>query len=592
MLNSVELSARELGMLKLMVDFFADNPELTAKIESYTAAHYALVTTYSENFGIPAEDAIKVFEELQKKINDSEYVYVKAPTPLRKLLQLPREELDMLRVLIDYFCENPKMAPAGSFLSKRTDALAEAHHWFYGSNGGNGEVSREILKNLIETLQTAVYVKVETLVPLIVTPNPYEAALKQLDTAAEKLNIDPGVHEILKRPMRVLIVNIPIVMDDGSIRVFTGYRVQYNDALGPTKGGIRYHPELTLDEVTALAAWMTWKTAVTGLPLGGGKGGIRCNPKEMSKTELESLTRGYARAMARFIGPFTDVPAPDVYTTAEMMAWIMDEYSEIVGYPAFGVVTGKPINVGGSRGRNEATSRGVMYTVVEAAKHLGINLKGATVAVQGYGNVGYHAARLLHEIGCKIIAVSDSKGGTFNPKGLDPQKVLEHKNNTGSVVDYPGSSFVTNEQLLELECDILVPAALENQITKTNADKIKAKIVAEGANGPTTPEADEALFKKGVFVIPDILANSGGVIVSYFEQVQNQMNYYWSEEEVRDKLKGTITNAFNDVLNMSKQHNVNMRVAAYILAVKRVADAMLARKGKAITTIESSIMPT
>jgi glutamate dehydrogenase/leucine dehydrogenase len=592
MLNSVELSARELGMLKLMVDFFADNPELTVKIESYTTAHYALVTTYSENFGIPTEDALKVFEELQKKINDSEYVYVKAPAPLKKLLQLPREEVNMLRVLIDYFCENPKMAPAGSFLSKRTDALAEAYHWFYGSNGGNGEVSREILKNLIETLQTAVYVKVETLAPLLVTPNPYEAALKQLDIAAEKLKIDPGVHEILKRPMRVIIVNIPVVMDDGSIRVFTGYRVQYNDALGPTKGGIRYHPELTLDEVTALAAWMTWKTAVTGLPLGGGKGGIRCNPKEMSKTELESLTRGYARAIAKFIGPFTDVPAPDVYTTAEMMAWIMDEYSEIVGYPAFGVVTGKPITVGGSRGRNEATSRGVMYTVVEAAKHLGIDLKGAMVAVQGYGNVGYHAARLLHEAGCKIIAVSDSKGGALNPKGLDPQKVLEHKNNTGSVVDYPGSSFITNEQLLELECDILVPAALENQITKANADKIKAKIVAEGANGPTTPEADEILFKKGVFVIPDILANSGGVIVSYFEQVQNQMNYYWSEEEVRDKLKDTITNAFHDVLGMSKQHNVNMRVAAYMLAVKRVADAMLARKGKSITTIESSIIPT
>jgi len=592
MLSSVELSARELGMLKLMADFFADKPELTAKIESYTAAHYALVTTYSENFGIPAEDAIKVFEELQKKVNDSEYIYVKAPAPLRKLLQLPREELDMLRVLIDYFCENPKMAPAGSFLSKRTDALAEAYHWFHGSNGGNGEVSREILKNLIETLQTAVYVKIETLAPLLVTPNPYEAALKQLDIAAEKLNLDPGIHEILKRPMRVFIVNIPVVMDDGSIRVFTGYRVQYNDALGPTKGGIRYHPELTLDEVTALSAWMTWKTAVTGLPLGGGKGGIRCNPKEMSKTELESLTRGYARAMARFIGPFTDVPAPDVYTTPEMMAWIMDEYSEIVGYPAFGVVTGKPINVGGSRGRNEATSRGVMYTVVEAAKHLGINLKGATVAVQGYGNVGYHAAHLLHEIGCKIIAVSDSKGGAFNPKGLDPQKVLEYKNNTGSVVDYPGSGLVTNEQLLELECDILVPAALENQITKANADKIKAKIVAEGANGPTTPEADETLLKKGVFVIPDILANSGGVIVSYFEQVQNQMNYYWSEEEVRDKLKDTITNAFNDVLSMSKQHNVNMRVAAYILAVNRVAGAMLARKGKAITTLESTITPT
>ena len=586
MLNSLELSARELGMLKLMADFFAENPELTAKIESYTTAHYALVTTYSENFGIPAEDAWKVFEGLQKKISETEYIYIKAPTPLRRLLPLSGEELNMMCVLIDYFSENPKMAPAGSFLSKRTDALVEAYQWFYGSSGGNGEVAGEILQNLIEKLRTAVFVKIETLAPVIATPNPYEAALKQLDIAAEKLNLDPGIHEILKRPMRAFIVNIPVVMDDGGVRVFTGYRVQYNDALGPTKGGIRYHPDLTLDEVTALAAWMTWKTAVTGLPLGGGKGGIRCNPKEMSKGELERLTRGYARAIAKFIGPFTDVPAPDVYTTAEMMAWIMDEYSEIVGYPAFGVVTGKPINVGGSLGRNEATSRGVMYTVVEAAKHLGINLEGATVAVQGYGNVGYNAARLLHEIGCKIIAVSDSKGGAYNSEGLDPAKVLEYKNKTSLVLDYPGSSVLTNEQLLELECDILVPAALENQITGANAANIKAKIVAEGANGPVTPEADEILFKKGVFVIPDILANSGGVIVSYFEQVQNQMNYYWAEDEVRAKLKDAITKAFNDVISMSKQHNVNMRVAAYMLAVKRVADALMARKGGAITSIE------
>jgi glutamate dehydrogenase/leucine dehydrogenase len=592
MLNSVELSARELGMLKLMVDFFAEKPELTAKIESYTTAHYALVTTYSENFGIPTEDAWKVFENLQKKINEAEYIHVKAPAPLRKMLPLIREELNMLKVLIDYFSENPRMAPAGSFLSNRTEALAEAYHWFYGSNGGNGEIAGEILQKLIEKLQTAVFVKVETLTPIIATPNPYEAALKQLDIAAEKLNLDPGIHEILKHPMRAFIVNIPIVMDDGGVRVFTGYRVQYNDALGPTKGGIRYHPDLSLDEVTALAAWMTWKTAVTGLPLGGSKGGIRCNPKEMSKAELERLTRGYARAISKFIGPFSDVPAPDVYTTAEMMAWIMDEYSEIVGYPAFGVVTGKPINVGGSRGRNEATSRGLMYTVVEAAKHLGINLKGATVAVQGYGNVGYNAARLLNEVDCKIIAVSDSKGGAYNRDGLDPEKVLEHKNKTGSVVDYPGSSFITNEQLLELECDILVPAALENQITEANAANIKAKIVAEGANGPVTPEADEILFKKGIFVIPDILANSGGVIVSYFEQVQNQMNYYWSEEEVRAKLKDTIINAFNDILVMSEKHNVNMRVAAYMLAVKRVADAVLVRKGKAISSVETSVVPS
>jgi glutamate dehydrogenase/leucine dehydrogenase len=377
-------------------------------------------------------------------------------------------------------------------------------------------------------------------------------------------------------------------MDDGNVRVFSGFRVQYNDALGPTKGGIRYHPELTLDEVTALSAWMTWKTAVTGLPLGGGKGGIRCNPKEMSKGELERLTRGYARAMSRFIGPYTDVPAPDVYTNAEMMAWIMDEYSEIVGYPAFGVVTGKPVNVGGSLGRNEATSRGLMYTVEEAAKHLSVDLKHATVAVQGYGNVGYHAARLLHELGCKIVAVSDSRGGIYDPKGLDPEKVMDHKNKTGSVVDYPSCSEITNKQVLELEVDILAPSALENQITESNAGNIKAKIVAEGANGPATPEADEILYKNGVFVIPDILANSGGVIVSYFEQVQNQMLYYWSEEEVRSRLKDTITKAFHDVLGMSKQHNVNMRVAAYMLAVKRVANAMLARKGKAMVTVEAS----
>jgi glutamate dehydrogenase len=586
MLNLVEISAKELGLMKLMVDFFAEKPELTAKIESYTTANYALMTTYSENFGVPTEEAWEAFEELKKKINSAEYVTVAAPAPLRKTLPLPNEELDMLRVMIDHFSENPRMSPAGSFLSGRSENLAETYHWFYGSNG-NGEVSREILQNLVEKLQTTTSVKLETLVPIITTPNPYEAALRQLDIAAKELKLDQCVHEVLKNPMRAFIVHIPVIMDDGSTRVFTGYRVQYNDALGPTKGGLRYHPDLTLDEVTALAAWMTWKTAVTGLPLGGGKGGIRCNSKEMSKGELERLTRGYARAMARYIGPQTDVPAPDVYTTAEMMGWIMDEYSEIAGYPVFGVVTGKPINVGGSLGRNESTSRGLMYTVIEAAKHLGIKLKGATVAVQGYGNVGYHAARLLHETGCKIIAVSDSKGGAYNPKGLDPVKVLEHKDSTGSVIGYPESSFISNEQVLELECDILVPAALENQITEANATNIKAKIVAEGANGPVRPEADPILRQKGAFDIPDILANSGGVIVSYFEQVQNQMNYYWTEEEVRDRLESTITKAFKDVLAMSQQHNVDMRSAAYMLAVKRVADAMCARKGKTLVPVEN-----
>jgi glutamate dehydrogenase len=585
MLNCVELSGRELGMIKLMTDFFAEKPELTAKIESYTTAHYALTTTYGENFGIPEADASKIFEELQKKVNDAEYIHVEAPYPLKKLRPLTKDEINMLRVLVDYFSEGPKMAPAGSFSPRRPEAIIQAYLWFYGSSVGNGEAARENFQNLVEKFQTSVSVRFETLAPVVASPNPYEAVLKLLDIAAEKLNLDPGLHEMLKRPMRTIIVNIPVVMDDGSTRVFTGYRVQYNDALGPTKGGIRYHPELTLDEVVALSAWMTWKTAVTGLPLGGGKGGIRCSPKDMSPGELERLTRGYARAFAKFIGPYSDIPAPDVYTDAQTMAWIMDEYSEMVGYNAFGVVTGKPVRVGGSLGRNEATSRGVMYTIIEAARHLGMELKNATVAIQGFGNVGSHAARLLHGLGCKIVAVSDSKGGICNSKGLDPMKVSEHKSATGSVIGFKGCKEITNDQLLELECDILVPSALENQITRANADRIKARIVAEGANGPTTPEADEILFKKNVFVIPDILANSGGVIVSYFEQVQNQMNYYWPEEEVRTKLEHTIVNAFSDVLAVAQQYNVNMRVAAYMNAIKRVAEAMQVRKRTSIPLV-------
>ena len=585
MLSPIELTGRELGMIKLMTDFFVEKPELTAKIESYTTAHYALVTTYSENFGISEADAWGTLEELQKKVNEAEYVRVEAPRPIKKWLQLSNDEINMLRAMIDYFSANPKMSPAGSFTTKRSDSIVEAYHWFFGgSPNGNGEVVRENFQNLVEKLQTSVSIQLETLTPIVASPNPYEAVLKLLDMAAKNLNLDPGLHEMLKRPMRTIIVNFPVVMDDGTIQVFTGYRVQYNDVLGPTKGGIRYHPDLMLDEVIALSAWMTWKTAVTGLPLGGSKGGIRCNPKGMSPGELEKLTRGYTRAIARFIGPQYDVPAPDVYTDSQTMAWMMDEYSEMVGYNAFGVVTGKPIPVGGSLGRNEATSRGVMYTVIEAAEHLGIDLKGAKVAIQGYGNVGYHAARLLNELGCKIVAVSDSKGGIYNVKGLDPEKVMEYKDKTGSVLSHKGCENITNEGILELDCDILVPAALENQITKANAGKIKAKIVAEGANGPTTPEADEILFRSGVFVIPDILANSGGVIVSYFEQVQNQMNYYWTEEEVRTKLQSTIVSAFKDVLAVAQQYNVNMRVAAYMNAVKRVADAMFLRKEKAFVT--------
>jgi len=588
MLTSIELSGRELGMIKLMADFFAEKPELATKIESYTTAHYALLTTYSENFGIPTEDAWKVFEELEKKVNEAEYIYVEAPQLLNKLYAVSKGEINMLRVLVDYFSANPKMSPASSFVANRSESIIEAYKFFFGTPEGNGEFARESFRNLMEKTQTALSIKLETLAPIIAAQNPYEAVLKLLQVAGEKLKLDQGIHELLKRPVRTMIVNIPVTMDDGSIRVFTGYRVQYNDALGPTKGGIRYHPDLTLDEVIALAAWMTWKTAVTGLPLGGGKGGIRCNPKEMSPGELERLTRGYTRALARFIGPYSDVPAPDVYTDAQTMAWIMDEYSQIVGYNAFGVVTGKPVRIGGSLGRNEATSRGVMYTVIEAARHLGIELKGATVAVQGFGNVGYNAARLLHGLGCKTVAVSDSKGGIYNEDGLDPIKVLEYKNQKGSVIGYENCKSITNEELLELECDVLVPAALENQITKTNANRIRAKIVAEGANGPTTPEADEILFRNGVFVIPDILANSGGVIVSYFEQVQNQMNYYWSEDEVRAKLENTIVNAFKEVLAVSQQDKVNMRIAAYMNAVKRVADAMLVRTRKSFVPMIAS----
>ena len=415
-------------------------------------------------------------------------------------------------------------------------------------------------------------------------------ALEQLRIAAEKLNLDPGIHEMLKHPKRSLVVSVTIKMDNGEIGTFLGCRVQHNDARGPFKGGIRYHPNVSLDEVTALAMWMTWKCAVVDIPYGGAKGGVCCNPKEMSMGELERLTRRYTSLILDVIGPYRDVPAPDVYTDAQTMAWIMDTYSQFKGYSVPECVTGKPISIGGSEGRAEATSLGVVICAREAAKVAGLKFRGATVAVQGYGNVGWNAAKIAHDMGCKVVAVSDSIGGIYCQKGLNPYDVYEHKSKTGSVINYKGCKNITNEELLETKCDILVPAALENQITKANADKIKAKIVAEGANGPTTPDADEILFKKGIFVIPDILANSGGVIVSYFEQVQNQMNYYWTEEEVRNRLKETITKAFHDVLAMAKHYNVNMRIAAYMLAVKRVADALLARKGTAFS-LESPLTP-
>jgi glutamate dehydrogenase len=574
MLSLVELSATELGTIKLMADFFADKPELTAKIESFTSPRYALATTFSESFGVPIEDALKAIEGLESKICDAEYVQVETVNGESKYSPLLRTELDMLRVLIDYFSETPRMIQV-SALAQRKEAIIDAFRWFFGCAE---DKSREACESLISKVNEAECVYCETLKSVVPMPNPYATVLQQLDAAAERLELDPAIHEMLKHPMRALIVSVPVLMDDGSLRMFIGYRVHYNDALGPTKGGIRYYPDVTLDDVTALAAWMTFKTAVVGLPLGGGKGGIRCNPKEMSSAELERLTRGYTRAIVKMIGPNLDVPAPDVYTDAQTMAWIMDEYNEVTGQNSPGVVTGKPLEIGGSQGRNEATSRGLAYAVIEATDHLSIDLKGARVAVQGYGNVGFNAARILDELGCKIIAISDSKGGIYNPKGLDPLEVSEYKNQTGSVIDFPKSKSITNQELLELECEILVPAALENQITQENARNIKAKIVAEGANGPTTPEADEILYDKGIFMIPDILANAGGVTVSYFEQVQNQMNYYWTEEEVRSRLETIMRRSFREVLAISQEYSVSMRTAAYMLAVKRIANAIKARK--------------
>ncbi len=408
--------------------------------------------------------------------------------------------------------------------------------------------------------------------------NPFEIVRRQVDRCAEILELPPEVTEILKNPIRELHVSLPVRMDNGSVKVFQGFRVHYNDARGPTKGGIRFHPQETIDTVRALAAWMTWKCSLLELPLGGGKGGIICNPKEMSQTELERLSRAYIRAIHPFIGPEKDVPAPDVYTTPQIMAWMTDEYSTIVGKPQFGVITGKPLSIGGSPGRGDATARGGMFTIREAAKALGIDLKKARVAIQGYGNAGYYAARLAKEMfGCKVVATCDSKGGVYNEKGVDPKKAFECKEVTGSVCNLEDVEKVTNEEVLTLDVDILIPAAIENVITAKNAAKVKAKIVAELANGPTTPEADEILYEKGVHIIPDFLCNAGGVTVSYFEMVQNAYMYYWDEAEVYEKLDKRITAAYHSVLDTSRAYEVNMRQAAYVVAVKRVVDAMKAR---------------
>lgn len=408
--------------------------------------------------------------------------------------------------------------------------------------------------------------------------NPFQMAQAQLKAACDKLGLDPGYYEILKEPLRVLTVNIPVKMDDGTTKTFIGFRSQHNDAVGPTKGGIRFHPDVTLDEVKALSMWMTFKCGVVGIPYGGGKGGVICNPKELSKSELERLSRNYFRAIAQIVGPEKDIPAPDVYTTGQIMAWMMDEFSKVKQFNAPGVITGKPLIIGGSRGRNEATARGCMYVIVEAAAKIGLSLKGATVAVQGYGNAGRIAAELLSGLGCKIVAVSDSRGAAYNPAGIDPWAIGQFKDTTGTVKGYPGSEDIGNAGVLTLPCDILIPAALENQITAAVAPEVKAKLVAEAANGPTTPEADKILFGNGIMVLPDILANAGGVTVSYFEWVQNLMGYYWTEEEVNDKLHQVMVQAFSNVYNMYQRYgDIDMRTAAYLVAVERVAQAMEVR---------------
>ena len=411
--------------------------------------------------------------------------------------------------------------------------------------------------------------------------NPFDIVKKQVDKCAEILKLDSEITAMLKTPMRELHVSLPVRMDDGSVRVFQGFRVHYNDARGVTKGGIRFHPEETIDTVRALAAWMTWKCALLDLPLGGAKGGIICNPKEMSVGELERLSRAYVRSVFQFIGPEKDVPAPDVYTTPQIMAWMMDEYSIIAGKPQFGVITGKPLPMGGSPGRGDAAARGGMYAIREAAKTLGMDLSKATVAVHGYGNAGYHAARLCSELfRSRIVAVCDSKGGIcceVKQTGIDPEAALVCKAATSSVCNLPNTERISKEELLELDVDILIPAAIENIITDKNAPNIKAKIVAELANGPTTPEADDILFRNGVHVIPDFLCNAGGVTVSYFEMVQNFYMCSWEEAEVRERLDKKMTAAYHSVLNTSREYKINMRQAAYVRAVERVVEAMKLR---------------
>jgi glutamate dehydrogenase (NAD(P)+) len=405
------------------------------------------------------------------------------------------------------------------------------------------------------------------------TRNPFEVAQRQFDIAADQLHLEEGIRLKLRVPRRCLIVSVPFERDDGSWKVVQGYRVQHDVSRGPAKGGIRFHPQVTLDEVKALAAWMTWKCAVVNLPYGGAKGGIEVDPKALSLHELERMTRRYTNEIAIIIGPEKDIPAPDVYTDAQVMAWIMDTFTMRQGFASPGVVTGKPISLGGSLGRREATARGCTVAIEEACKHLGKQLEGMTVAIQGYGNAGSIAHDLLHARGAKVIAVSDSRGGITSSRGLDPKVVQAHKAETGTVVGMAGTDRIGNREVLELKVDILIPAALENQITEENAPRIKPKILAEAANGPTTPDADPILHENGVFLIPDILANAGGVTVSYFEWVQDLANYFWTEDEVNQKLETIMRRSFKDVAALAEKHRVHNRTAAYMLGVGRVAEA-------------------
>lgn len=408
--------------------------------------------------------------------------------------------------------------------------------------------------------------------------NPFAIAQAQLDEAASLLNLDPAVHALLREPVRELHVTLPVRMDNGTTRVFKGFRVQYNDSRGPTKGGIRFHPEETIDTVRALAAWMTWKCAVVDIPLGGGKGGVICNPKELSPSELERLSRAYVRQVGRLLGPKKDIPAPDVYTTSQIMAWMADEYSMLCGQNEFGVITGKPLSLGGSRGREDATARGGMYCLREAARVLGLDTHKATMAIQGFGNAGQFAATLGQSLlGTTVVAVSDSRTGIYDPQGLDVQHVVEYKRETGSLAGYPNAEAITNARLLELDVDILVPSALENVITSKNANRVQARISVELANGPTTPEADRILYRNGVYVIPDFLCNAGGVTVSYFEMIQNSYERYWTEATVHERLDEKMTVAFHAVHQKAQELQVHNRLAAYCVAVERVAEAVRLR---------------